>query len=77
MTKSSKIRMTKSRRMRWMCHVARIGEKRYADRLLVRKPEGKRPIGIPRRGWVDNIRLDLLEVGCDVDWIGLAQDGDR
>jgi hypothetical protein len=50
-------------------------EKRNAYRLLVVKPEGKRPLGRPRRRWVDNIRLDLGEVEwCDVDWIGLAQD---
>jgi hypothetical protein len=54
------------------------GTKRNAYRLLVGKPEGKRPLGRPRRRWVDNIRMDLGEVGCgDVDWIGLAQDGNR
>jgi hypothetical protein len=52
-----------------------MGEKRNAYRLLVGKPEGKRPLGRPRRRWVDNIRMDLGEVGRgDVDWIGLAQD---
>jgi hypothetical protein len=51
------------------------GEKKNAYRLLVGKPEGKRPLGIPRRRWVDNIKTDLLEIGWDgVDWIGLAQD---
>jgi hypothetical protein len=51
------------------------GEKRNAARLLVGKPEGRRPLGRPRRRWLDNIRMDLVEVGCsDVDWIGLAQD---
>jgi hypothetical protein len=51
------------------------GEKRNACRLLVEKPEGKRPLGRPRRRWVDNIRMDLGEMGWgDVDWIGLAQD---
>jgi hypothetical protein len=51
-----------------------MGEKRNAYRLLVRKPERKRPLGRPRRRWVDNIRMDLGEVGLsDVDWIGLAQ----
>jgi hypothetical protein len=66
------------RRMRWAEHVARIGEKRNACRLLVGKPEGRRLLGRPRRGWVDNIRMDLLEVVWgDVDWIGLAQDRDR
>jgi hypothetical protein len=55
-----------------------MGEKRNAYRLLVGKPEGRRPLGRPRRGWVDNIRMDLVEVGWgDVDWIGLAQDRDR
>jgi hypothetical protein len=53
------IRMTKSRRMRWTGHVARMGEKRNAYRILVGKPEGKRPLGRPRRRWGDNIRMDL------------------
>jgi hypothetical protein len=74
----SVIRIIKSRRMRWAGHVARMGEKRNACRLLVRKPEGKRPLGRPRRRWVDNIRMDLLDIGWDgVDWIGLAQDRDK
>jgi hypothetical protein len=69
------IRIIKSRRIRWAGHVARMGEKRNAYRLLVGKPEGKRPLGRSRRRWVDNIRMDLGEVGwCDVDWIGLAKD---
>jgi hypothetical protein len=72
------IRIIKSRRMRWARHVARMGEKRNAYRLLVGKPEGKRPLGRPRRRWVDNIKMDLREVGWgDVDWIGLAQDRNR
>jgi hypothetical protein len=72
------IRIIKSRRMRWASHVARIGEKGNAYRLLVGKPEGKKPLGRPRRMWVDNIRMDLGEVGWgDVDWIGLAQDRNR
>jgi hypothetical protein len=72
------IRIIKSRRMRWADHVARKGEKRNAYRLLVGKPEGKRPPGRPRRSWVDNIRMDLGEVGWgDVDWICLAQDKNR
>jgi hypothetical protein len=55
-----------------------MGEKRKAYRLLVGKPEGKRPLGRPRRRWVDNIRIDLEEVRRgDVDWIGLAQDRNR
>jgi hypothetical protein len=54
------------------------GEKRNTYRILVGKPEGRRPLGRPRRRWVDNIRMDLGEVGWgDVDWIGLAQDRDR
>jgi hypothetical protein len=72
------IRITKSRRMRSARIVARMGEKRNAYRLLVGKIEGKRPLGRPRRRWVDNIRMNLLEFGCgDVDWIGLAQDRNR
>jgi hypothetical protein len=55
--------MIKSRRMRWAGHVARIREKRNAYRTLVGKPEGKRPLGIPRRRWVDNIKVDLKEIG--------------
>ena len=71
-------RVIKSRRMRWVGHVARMGEERGAYRVLVGKPEGKRQLGRPRRRWVDNIRMDLQEVGCGyVDWIGLAQDRDR
>jgi hypothetical protein len=70
------IRKIKSRRIRWAGHVARMGEKRNAYRLLMGKPEGKRPIARPRRKWVDNIKMDLLERGWGgVDWIGLAQDG--
>jgi hypothetical protein len=71
------IRIIKSRRMRWAGHVARMGEKRNAYRLLVGKPEGKRPLGRPRRRWVDNIRMDLGEVGWGDDWIDLAKDGNR
>jgi hypothetical protein len=55
-----------------------MGEKRSTYRSLVGKPAGKRPLGRPRRRWVDNIRMDLVEVGWgDVDWIGLAQDRNR
>jgi hypothetical protein len=65
----------KSRRMRWVVHVARMGEEREVYRVLLRKPEGRRPLGRPRRRWVDNIRTDLQEVRCGyMDWIGLAQD---
>jgi hypothetical protein len=52
-----------------------MGEKRNVYRLLVGKPEGKRPLGRPRRGWIDNIKMDILEIRLSVvDWIGLAQD---
>jgi hypothetical protein len=69
------IRIIKSRRMRWAGHVARMREKRNVYRLLVGKPEGKRPLGRRRRRWIDNIKIDLLERGLSVvDWIGLAQD---
>ena len=61
--------------MGWACGSYGGGE--GADRVLVGKPEGKRPLGRPRRRWVDNIRMDLQEVGCGhVDWTGLAQDRD-
>jgi hypothetical protein len=71
----TEIRIIKSRRMRWVGHVARMGEKRNVYRLLVGKPEGKRPLGRPRRMWIDNIKMDLLEIGFSVvDWIWLAQD---
>ena len=67
------VQVIKSRRMKWAGHVARMGEERGAYRVLVGKPEGKRPSGRPRRRWVDNIRTDLQEVGCGyMDWIGLA-----
>jgi hypothetical protein len=69
------IRIIKSRRMMLAGHVARIGEKRNVYRLLVGKPKGKRPLGRPRYRWMDNIKMDLLEIGLNVlDWIGLAQD---
>jgi hypothetical protein len=75
---ASIIRMIKSRRMTWAGHVARMGVKRNAYRLLVGKPEGKRPLGRPRRRWVDNIKMDLSEIGWDgVDWIDLAPDCDQ
>jgi hypothetical protein len=64
--------------MRLVGHVARMGEKRNACWLLVGKPEERRPLGRPRRRWLDNIRMDLVEVGRgDVDWIGLALYRDR
>jgi hypothetical protein len=69
------IRIIKSRRMRCAGHVARMGEKRNVYRLLVGKPEGKRPLGKLRRRWIDNIKMDLLEIGLSVvNWIGQAQD---
>ena len=72
------MRVIKWRRMRWAVHVARMGEERGVYRVLVGKPEGRRPLGRPRCRWVDNIRTDLQEVGCGyMDWTGLAQDRDR
>jgi hypothetical protein len=72
------IRIIKSRRMRWEGHTARMAEKRNACRLLVGKPKGKSPLGRPRRRWVDNIKMDLLEIGWGgVEWIGPAQDRDK
>jgi len=69
------VRVIKSRRMRWAGHVARTGEERGVYRVLVVKPEGKKPLGRSRHRWVDNIRVDLQEVGCGyMDWIGLTQD---
>jgi hypothetical protein len=68
------IRQVKSRRMRWAGHVARMGEKRKVYKDLVGNPEGKRPLGRPRRRWEDGIRMELREIGLgDVDWIQLAQ----
>jgi len=72
------VRVVKSRRMRWAGHVARMGEDRGVHRVLVGKPEGKRPLGRPRRMWEDNIKMDLQEVGGGRgDWMELAQDRDR
>jgi hypothetical protein len=59
--------MIKSRRMRWAGHVTRMGVKRNAYRILDRMPEGKRPLGRPRRRWMDNIKMDFREIG----WYGL------
>jgi hypothetical protein len=65
--------VTKSRWMRWAGHVARMGEKRNVYRILVGKPEGKRPLKRPRHRWADNNKMDLREIGWDrVDWIGLV-----
>jgi hypothetical protein len=67
------IRIIKARRMIWVGNVARMGTKRNAYGLLVGKPEGRRPLGRPRRRWLDNITMDLAEVGSDnVDWIRIA-----
>jgi len=71
------VQVIKSRRMRWAGHVTCMGEGRGVYRVLVGKPEGKRPLGRPRCRWMDNIRMDLQEMGCGyMDWIGLAQDRD-
>jgi hypothetical protein len=72
------VRVIKSIRMRWAGNLARMGERRGVYRVLVWKPEGKRPLGRPRHRWEDNIKMDYQEVGCGgVDWIELAQDRDR
>jgi hypothetical protein len=72
------IRVIKSRRKKWAVHVARMGERRGACRVLAGKPEGKRTFGRPRRRWEDNIKMDLQDVGCGgMDWIELAQDRER
>jgi hypothetical protein len=72
------IRQIKSRRIRWAGRVARMGEKRKVYTVLVRKPEGKRPLGRPRRRWEDRIRMDLRETGWgSVEWFQLAHDRDR
>ena len=72
------VQVTKSRRIRWVEHVVNMGERRDVYRVLVGKPEGKRPLGRPRHRWEDDIKMDLQEVGCGGrDWIKLAQDRDR
>jgi hypothetical protein len=69
------VRVIKSRRMRWAGHVARMGERSGVYRVLVGRPEGKRPLGRPRRRWEDNIKMDLRDIGIDgANWIQLAQD---
>ena len=75
---SNIVRVIKSRRMRWVGHVARMEEGRRVHKVLVGKHEGKRPLGRPRRRWEDNMKMDLEEVGrgCG-DWMELAQDRDR
>jgi len=71
------VRVVKSRRMRWTGHVALMGEGRVVHRVLVGKPEGKRPLMRHRRRWEDNIKMDLREVGGGGDWMELAQDRAR
>jgi hypothetical protein len=72
------VRVVKSRRIRWAGHVARMGEERGVHRVLVGKPEGKRPLGRPKPRWEDNIKMDLQEVGMGCgDWVELAQGTDR
>ena len=72
------VRVIKLRRMRWAGNVARMGERRGVYRMLVGKPEGKKPLGRPRHRWEDTIKMDLQSVRCGgMDWIKLAQDRDR
>jgi hypothetical protein len=72
------ITMIKSMRMKWAGHVARMGEKKNAYRILVGNPKGNRPLGRLRCRWVDNIKMYLREIGWDgIDWMDLAQDRDR
>jgi hypothetical protein len=69
------VRVVESRKMRWAGHVARMGEGRGAYRVLVGRPEGKRPLGRPRHRWEDNIKMGLGEIGIDgANWVWLAQD---
>jgi hypothetical protein len=75
---SNIVRVIKSKILRWAGHVARMGVRRGMYRVLVGKPEGKRPMGRLRRRWEDNFKMDLQEVGCEVmDWIELAEDRNR
>jgi hypothetical protein len=74
----SVVRVIKARRMRWAGHVERMGEVRSAYNISVGRPEGRKPLGRPRRRWEGNIKMDLREIGFgDVDWIHWAQDRDR
>jgi hypothetical protein len=74
----STVRVIKARMMRWAGHAARMGEVRGAYNILVGRPEGRRPLGRPRRRWEDNIKMDLGEIGFgDMNWIQLAQDRER
>jgi hypothetical protein len=72
-TSSNIIRVTKSKRLRWTEHVARVRERRGAYRVLVRKPEGRKPLGRSRRMWKHNIKMDLRKVEWVMHWIDLAQ----
>jgi len=75
---SNMVQVIKMRRVRLEAHVACMGERKGIYRVLMGKPEGKRPVGRPRCRWEDNIKMDLQEGGCGVmDWIELAQDRDR
>jgi predicted CoA-binding protein len=70
--------MIKQRRMRWTYYIACMGKRRNAYRILMVNPGGKRPLGTPRRRWVDNIKMDLREIGWDgIDWIEVVQDRDQ
>ena len=71
------VRVVKSRKMRWAGHVVCMGEGRVVQRVLMGKPEGRRPLGRPRHRWEDNIKMDLQEVGGTGDWMELARDRDR
>jgi hypothetical protein len=72
------IRMINSRRMKWTEHVEHVRKKRNADRILVGRPEGNRPLERPRRMWENNIKIDLIGIRLDsMDWIDLAQDMDQ
>jgi hypothetical protein len=72
------MRLMKSRRIRWVGHLSHMGNKRNADRIFVGKPEGKRPLGRPRRRLENNIKIDFREIGWGgMDWIDLAQDRDQ
>ena len=71
------VQVIKERKIRWVGHAACMGESKGVYRVLLGKPEGKRPLGRPRHRWQDNIKMDLQEVGCEgMDWIDLAQDRD-
>jgi hypothetical protein len=71
------IRVIKSRMMRWAEHIASVGERRGTFKVMVWKTDGNRPLGRARHRWEDNIKMDLQEIGWAMDWIDLAQDGDR